>query len=65
MMLEKTNSRIRSKIGNLKERKEHMSESSKYTVEGNKDGRAAALIGLMYLRGFYGLNHHLIDYLRS
>ena len=52
-------------IDTIEDAKEHLFESSKYPYLGKSPLEMRALIGFMYLRGQYGLNHHKVDILFS
>ena len=60
----KTNMRINRHLDKLGEHKKHIFESSKYSwwKETRYPGMRA-LIGLIYLRGLYGMNHRNIELL--
>ena len=59
-----TNIRINEHLDVLRQNKEHMFNSSKYTwLKETTIIEIQAFVGLMYLRGLYGLNHHDIELL--
>ena len=54
----KTNMRINRRLDKLREHKKHIFESSKYSwLKETSYPEMRALIGLIYLRGLYGMNH--------
>ena len=65
-VVEKTNLRINRSLRNLQQYKQHAIESDKYTWprETDKSG-IRAFIGLLYMRGLPGLNHHDVELLFS
>ena len=63
-IVSKTNLRINRHLEKLREHKEHIFESSKYTwLKETTKTEIKALIGLIYLRGLYGMNHRNIELL--
>ena len=66
LAVKETNNFINKKLEKLRTCKEHMFERSKYTyLRDTTPLEIRALIGFMYFRGLYGLNHHRIDILFS
>ena len=54
----KTNMRINRRLDKLREHKKHIFESSKYSwLKETSYPEMRAVIGLIYLRGLYGMNH--------
>ena len=66
LLLNKTNRRINECLDVLRKHREHTFESSKYTwLRETSLNEVRALVGLMYFRGLYGMNHHSIEILFS
>ena len=66
LLLRETNACIQKKLDTLRATKEHLFQSSKYPyLAENSPLEMRALIGFMYFRGLYGLNHHRMDILFS
>ena len=66
LLVRETNYYIEKKLETLKSFKEHLLESSKYPYLGKTSPlEMRTLIGFMYLRGLYGLDHHKVDILFS
>ena len=63
-IITKTNMRINRHLDKLREHKKHIFESSKYSwLKETSYPEMRALIGLIYLRGLYGMNHRNIELL--
>ena len=62
----KTNKRIDDGLAVLHENKHHLFESNKNSWLKNTDIlEIRALLGLIYFRGLYNLNHYSIDHMFS
>ena len=65
-VVEKTNLRINRYLRNLQQYKQHATESDKYTwLKETDKSEIRAFIGLLYMRGLLGLNHHYVELLFS
>ena len=65
-VVEKTNLRINRYLRNLQQYKQHVIESDKYTwLKETDKSEIRAFIGLLYMRGLLGLNHHDAELLFS
>ena len=63
-IITKTNMRRNRHLDKLREPKKHIFESSKYSwLKETSYPEMRALIGLIYLRGLYGMNHRNIELL--
>ena len=62
----KRNEKIRKRTETLAKHKEHLFESSKYPwIKPTNIFELRALIGLLFFRGLFGLNHHGVNILFS
>ena len=62
----KTNEKIRKRTETLTNLKEHLFESSRYPwIKPKNIFELRALIGLLYFRGLFGMNHHSLNILFS
>ena len=65
-VVEKTNLRINRYLRNLQQYKQHAIESDKYTwLKETDKSEIRTFIGLLYMRGLLGLNHHDVELLFS
>ena len=65
-VVEKTNLRINRYLRNLQQYKQHAIESDKYTwLKETDKSEIRAFIGLLYMSGLLGLNHHDVELLVS
>ena len=62
----KTNKRIRKRTETLTKYKKHLFKSSKYPwIKPTNIFELCALIGLLYFRGLFGMNHHSLNIIFS